>query len=753
MNHFDVVHAADPRYIGGTGAALRGEIVGCTRWGISCALLPYIGTRSRIISAIEPRLDALLREIKVPVLPADQPFSCDILLAHHPTVFEFMPQRAVKLQAKRVVCVLHHPLFDGNGKKQYDIGRVERSLLATFAAPVVFAPISPVIRDQALKAGLEWTRLLKHDLTNVIDEAEWAERSRPAPRSRSVIGRHSRADPLKWPDRVEDILAAYPADDRFDIRILGEVTLPETLITPANWTMLPFSDKGVSDFLAGLDFYVYFHSARWIEAFGIAIAEAMAAGLVTILPPQFEPMFEDGAVYSHPKDVTGILDHFMARPDEYARQSRAARRLIMDRYSVAAYKGRMQQLYNDLDLAVPRSLVNRVSSDMTSLKPLVPPILPPAKSRLLMVAGNGIGLGHITRLMAIAKYLPDWVEPMFLTLSLGTTVLRQAGYSADYIPAHRKIGVSSESWNAAFALELLAAIDACSAAMVVFDGNDPFPGIVEVMKLRTDLAWVWVRRGFWQPHQNANPNNLHLFDMVIEPGELAADDDGGGTRNLSGAERVGPVLLSDPLDRLDRITAATHLGVDPARKNVVLQLGARQNFDFASLRSALLDTLSAFDVDMLEIENPLANYEPPVPGDPPRQKVYPLFPLSNAIDLMITTPGYNAFHESIYGGIPTLFVPNEAAEMDDQLLRAAFATSAGLALMMTVADTPRADAKIKEALSPEFSAMVRHRSGRLMYNNGAEKAAHLIRDFLISVRTDRELHKILPRRFLTSSSL
>lgn len=712
-------------------------------WGLNCALLPYLGPRQSKATGFEPRTAALLDASGIPILTPDGDFSCDILLAHHPNVFEFMPSGPVSLRPERVVCVLHHPLFDGAKRPQYDIGRIARSLEATFAAPVVFAPISPIVRAQVLNSGVPQSWLLRHDLCNVVDERDWPERRRPAPSERAVIGRHSRSDPLKWPATAAEILAAYPQDSRFDIRVLGDIILPESMAVPPNWTTRPFSTSGVAEFLSGLDFYVYFHHERWIEAFGLSIAEAMVTGLVTILPPALEPIFQDGAVYGHPQDVEGILTYFMERPDEYARQSRAARRVILSRHSIASYKARIEGLCDDLQTGRPilRDAPGAVDTSGPA-KPLVP-ARPVHKKRVLMVAGNGIGLGHITRLMAITRRLPDWVEPVFLTLSLGTSLLREAGYSADFIPTHRKLGVSDRSWNELFALEMLATIDTSCASMVVFDGSCPFPGIVKIMELRRDIIWVWVRRGLWQPHQELSLQAENLVDMVIEPGELAADEDGGATANGARVERVGPILLVDPADRADRQTALEKLGIDGARPVVALQLGSGQNFNMAPIRSALIAALKSLPVSVIEIENPLAAAVP----DPIQQtrSLYPMFPWSRAIDLMVTTPGYNAFHENTFGGVPTIFVPNEAPEMDDQLLRAAYAHSAGLGLMMTTADAPRAATFLARGLDAGFARMVRQRAERRRYENGAVAAARLITDFLISVRTDRPLHSMLPR--------
>src|SRR5690606_35978200 len=86
---------------------------------------------------------------------------------------------------------------------------------------------------------------------------------------------------------------------------------------PANWTLLPFRQDDVAGFLRELDFYVYHHSDAWSEAFGRCILEALAVGLVTILPASFAPIFGDGALYGTPQEVKAIIDRHVADPRLY----------------------------------------------------------------------------------------------------------------------------------------------------------------------------------------------------------------------------------------------------------------------------------------------------------------------------------------------------------------------------------------------------------------------------------------------------
>jgi hypothetical protein len=755
--HFDLVHACDPRYRAGTAAALRGEIAAAHAWGLSVAVQPFLAMSIGSINSVDPALAMLLDRTETPFLTAETSATCDVLLAHHPAVFQHMADRPVRLRPKRVVLVLHHPPVDANSTMQYDLARIRRALERLYAVPVWLAPISSVVRRQLDRPGIDPALILPYDLTNVVNLADWPPSERPqlaTPDAPVVIGRHSRGDPLKWPTDPAQIRGAWPDQPGIIVRILGQAHLPDQVPVPPNWSILPFQETGVSAFLKSLDFYVYFHHPRWVEAFGIAIAEAMATGLVTILPPHFEKMFGNGAVYAQPHEVPGLIARYRSRPDEYVRQSRAARRLIEDRYSIEAYKGRMQRLWAGLGLPFPDHFA-RTASPLPAMATPNPPeggitsahrfAVTPARQRILMICGNGVGLGHVTRLLAISRRLPAWIEPVVLTLSPGAGLLRAEGLSVDYFASHMRNDVTGRTWNDAFAVEVQAALDATGARLAVFDGNDAFPGLARLISARSDVIWLWIRRGLWRSHHLLNPDTPPLFNMVIEPADLAGDEDAGATAGLPKVQRVGPVLCCNPDQRLDRAEAAARLGINPARRTVAVQLGAGRNFDMTSPREAILHALAQHDVQVVEIVNPLAQQSEPRPGDPHRLSVYPAYPLSKAFDLSVLAPGYNSFHEAVYAGMPAIFVPNQGGLMDDQHLRAAYAQTAGLGLCLTAAEAHRATEVVAQALAPDFADEVARRSARLAYADGAAAIARHIEGQLASVRTARPLALSLPR--------
>jgi hypothetical protein len=467
-------------------------------------------------------------------------------------------------------------------------------------------------------------------------------------------------------------------------------------------------------------------------------------------------LFEDGAVYGCPEETVEIVNRFIESPNDFARQSQAGRELVERKFSLGAYPQRMRELYANLELPTPSVLSGGAVSKGEGRLKFTPARdgqtsrsysrIGARRRRVLFVAPNGIGLGHITRLMAIAERTSPNVEPIFITMSVGSSIVHARGHAADYIPSPRKIGVSEESWNRVFAQELLTAIEAFDIAAVIFDVNYPFPGLISVLDARPDIAWVWVRRGMWAPHHMTYSVMQAGVDMVIEPGEFAYDEDRGTTATLrDGVIAVPPILLTDHHARFPREKAAAVLGVDPGRTTAMIQLGSERNFDFSELKGRIVAALLERDVQVVEALNPLALPSEALHTGTLRKKIYPIAEYLGAIDLMVANAGYNSFHECIRSGVPAIFVPNEAPELDDQHVRATYAQSSGLGLCLRTSDLSRVADTIELALSEAFRIEHRRRSDRLQFQNGASVAAEAIEELLFSVRTDRPLNAAIAR--------
>ncbi len=94
-----------------------------------------------------------------------------------------------------------------------------------------------------------------------------------------------------------------------------------------------------------------------------------------------------------------------------------------------------------------------------------------------------------------------------------------------------------------------------------------------------------------------------------------------------------------------------------------------------------------------------------------------------AFDFVVSAAGYNTFHELIGYGLPTIFVPNEKVETDDQLGRSQFAEEQGLGLCMAVTELDNFESYAQRLLDPVERESITAACRQQHWTNGAEVAA------------------------------
>jgi UDP:flavonoid glycosyltransferase YjiC (YdhE family) len=357
-----------------------------------------------------------------------------------------------------------------------------------------------------------------------------------------------------------------------------------------------------------------------------------------------------------------------------------------------------------------------------------------ADRSILFVSSNGVGLGHLTRQMAVAERLPTGWHPTFMTMSYGASLLRAAGHLALFMPHHKALGIDQAEWNLHLEEELALAIRCARPQAVVYDATAIFSGFVEALARQSDLFSIWMRRPMWREVHRKFLALSDRFSVVIEPGELADEFDHGPTKEVrDNVVLVPPVLHLAPNERLERAEARAFLGVPDGMTVVALQLGSGNNFDMRGVRSAVLKALlDRPDTLVLDIRSPIrADFEPDEPLGPRHRivELYPSFRYSRAFDAAVVAPGYNTFHENVLGAVPTLFVPNEADEMDLQLNRARWAEQSGLGLVMRRDhDIDKAGAVVERLLDAGERNIISKRCNAIAWTNGADVIARHIEE-------------------------
>jgi hypothetical protein len=720
---YDIVAIGDFRFPGGTSTAVAAELRAQAGAGYRTGLIQLKGPILKYPHGIHPQIRACLEEGLADLLDPDSTVAARLVLAHHPSVFTHLPRRALRVDAEARLLIVHHPPLDGFGQPNYDWAAIHRHAEAVLGDAVLWAPIGPAVRQQ-FAALDDMPPLLPIDWYGVIDPRPWQVPRKGLVESRPVIGRHSRPDPLKWPDDRATTLMVYPDDPSFVVRILGGGAFLRELVgvSPPNWQVWPFNAMPPERFMGLVDFFVYFHHSRWVEAFGRTIIEAMASGAVALLPRHFEALFGEGAIYAEPHEVREHVRELHSDRQAFLRQGRLGSACVAKRFGPAAHVQRLREL-----IGRPRRSASRIG-------------LPRRKRRILFVTSNGVGIGHLTRMLAVARRCPKPLEPVFLTLSQAIRIVREQGFLVEYLPFHASLGCDPQQWNQCLREELNELIAFYDPPVLVFDGNVPYQGLIEALRANPDLLSVWCRRGMWQPGRGADAiaRERH-FDAVVEPRDLADRLDRGLTvQNRSRTRVVDPIRLLDQDDLLAPGEARAGLGIDPSRQAVLLQLGAGNNYDYATLRRTAIALLQErYDADIRVAEWPIAEQRIELPEGVSALKEFPLSRYFRAFDLVISAAGYNSFHELLLAGVPAIFVPNEHPQQDDQLARARFAEHHGVGACVRVREIYRLSAWVERLLQPEERRRIAERCAALDQGNGALELASFIEEMAYSRRADR----------------
>jgi UDP:flavonoid glycosyltransferase YjiC (YdhE family) len=340
---------------------------------------------------------------------------------------------------------------------------------------------------------------------------------------------------------------------------------------------------------------------------------------------------------------------------------------------------------------------------------------------------NGVGLGHVTRLLAIARRLPEGQGAVFFTPCHALGVIEHAGYPAEYVPEPAYDETDPADHAAAMAPRLLAMLRHYNPAAVVFDGNVPRECLLAACA-EVDVPLVWVRRGMWRADPTLTRHLAHAqrFDAVLQPGEAAAAVDRGPTATASHpAATVPPVMLLDRSEIERAKPARAALGLDQDRPALLVQPGAGNNHDIELLLDRVAEAQARLRLQVVVAEWLIQQ----APVRRPGFRYLSHFPNARylaAFDLAVSAAGYNAFHELLHHGVPAIFVPNDQQQVDDQRARAEWAERQGAAICLPRGAEASLPGYLSGLLDPSLRRQLARRARAACPINGAAAAAGAI---------------------------
>ena len=300
---------------------------------------------------------------------------------------------------------------------------------------------------------------------------------------------------------------------------------------------------------------------------------------------------------------------------------------------------------------------------------------------VVMFPTNGVGFGHFTRMLALAKRMKEKdssLEIVFFTTMPTLHLLKPFGIPAHHIsgPKYFK-GVDSNEWNALLEEELTLCIDTHKPSMFIFDGAFPYRGMLRAIQGRKVLKKIWMRRGMFRKGARIPVDSIQHFDSIIRPGDAIDYSEEELDHGLE-ILHSPPIILLDEDELLSREKTRNRLGIPLDCCAVYVQLGAGQINDISSEIRMTVDALLKHEnLHVILGESMIGSR---IEIDLPNVHIIRNYPNSqyfNGFDAVVQAGGYNSFHETRAFALPALFYPNMETGMDDQLARCKVAEEEG----------------------------------------------------------------------------
>ncbi|MCA0970972.1 methyltransferase domain-containing protein [Halobacillus litoralis] len=385
---------------------------------------------------------------------------------------------------------------------------------------------------------------------------------------------------------------------------------------------------------------------------------------------------------------------------------------------------RLFKLYNKAksgDL-ITKPKTSNTSSDSSNIQPI-----PSSGEGIIFVPTNGAGLGHLTRLLAIARRVRQ-IDPereiIFFATSSAMHLILQEGFLGYHLPSKMLFpkDVSSTQWNNLLKDQLGTALELHRPNTLVFDGAFPYAGLISSMKQADDLERVWVRRGQHKKgKKEVSGDKERNFHKVIVPGEAGELSEELDSNKL----HCNPVIYLDKNETLSKKDVRKMWGIPDDGFIIYVQLGAGNINDINSTLNKVLNLLSLRDDIYIVLGESVIGKRKNIFRD--RLFVirdYPNSRFYEAFDLAITAAGYNTYHELMYFGVPSIFIPNEDTKTDDQLSRAkkAEAAEAGIVVREPIEESVLRE-RVLSVMDPTLNEKMRRNAKKLVVENGADEIA------------------------------
>ena len=366
---------------------------------------------------------------------------------------------------------------------------------------------------------------------------------------------------------------------------------------------------------------------------------------------------------------------------------------------------------------------------------------------VLFYTVNGLGLGHLTRCLSIARQLKKQdssLIPLFFTSSEGSDLLYKEGFAYYKVPSKtiaKEIKLSKRDLAISYSEILTSIVNTYRPVALVVD-TFPLGSMNDLLSV-LGLPLKWKKFFIHREQMNMDKNKIetqNFYDYIIAPhskGSAKIPVPLGKKENLFWSNEI---LIREKSELQSREEIRKNLGIQEEENLFLINLGGggdtttlenyKQIFDLILSSSSLLRQKKIrFFVpkpvlSSINSTNELKEIFSKLPYSTLLFSHFPLMELMPALDFAISAAGYNTFNELLTCGIPTIFIP-KARGFDDQYGRAKRAYDAKAALFVE-------ENHIKEDLLKNVKLLfdkkieIAQNASLFLKTDGAEKAAQFL---------------------------
>lgn len=311
---------------------------------------------------------------------------------------------------------------------------------------------------------------------------------------------------------------------------------------------------------------------------------------------------------------------------------------------------------------------------------------------IVAYAVNGAGLGHLTRVIAILRWVRRlgrlagiYPDIYVLTSSEACGLALSEGFAAFKIPsktAIREAQIPKEDYLRLARQWVWHSLGLLKPDILLIDtfAGGSFGELLYA--LDGPGAKVFVNRAMKVEFQENIQPLFSYYDRILVPQEKHSEQVTFPQQVMPKVRYLGPIMLREKVELRPKIEARQRLGIEENRLAVWLTAGGGGDPKATEDLSKLVNTLKARENLHLVIgAGPLYRGEPIRGANITWVTDFNVSEDYLAMDFAFSAAGYNSFYELLYSGIPTAFFAQEKiADEQAKRIEAAIATNSALKL-------------------------------------------------------------------------